>query len=141
MFGALLILAASVVFLVKNDTVNTAIETDVTDPESDVKRATHYAIWSASTTLSITLFSMTCVALLHRSLDKPNTLVINSRWLRLGARVPAIIVIMCLPLMNLSGSSWCGLATIVIYVVFLWEAFAGLEKDWKWFQPKDHEDN
>ncbi len=83
---------------------------------------------------------MTCVALLHRSLDKPNTLVVNSRWIRLAPRVPAIALIMCLPLMNLTGSSWCGLACIVTYVVFLWEVFAGMEKDWKWLQPKDNED-
>lgn len=79
---------------------------------------------------------MMCVALLHRSLDKPNTLVVDSRWIRLAPRVPAIVLIMCLPLMNLSGSAWCGFACIVIYVVFLWEAFAGLEKDWKWIQTE-----
>lgn len=39
--------------------------------------------------------------------------------------------------MNLSGSTWCGFACIVIYAVFVWEAFAGLEKDWKWIQTRD----
>jgi hypothetical protein len=137
MFGALLILAASVVFLVKNDNVQTTSDADVADPEADVKRATHYAVWSASTSLAITLFSMTGVALLHRSFDKPDTLVINSRWIRVAPRFPAMALILCLPLMQLSGSSWCGLASLVIYVVFLWEQYAGLEKDWRWFQPKE----
>jgi len=137
MFGALLILAASVVFLVKNDKVKATGETDGTAPESEAKLATRHAVWSASATLSITLLSMMCVALLHRSLDKPNTLVVDSRWIRLAPRVPAIVLIMCLPLMDLSGSAWCGFACIVIYAVFLWETYAGLEKDWKWIQTKD----
>jgi hypothetical protein len=67
-------------------------------------------------------------------------LVVSSRWIRLAPRVPAIILIMCLPLMHLTGSTWCGLATIIVYVVFLWESFAGLEKDWRWFEPKDEEE-
>lgn len=79
MFGALLILAASVVFLVKNNNVNTTGGTDSTTPDLEVKPATQHAIWSACATLSITLLSMTCVAFLHRSLDKPNTLVVDSR--------------------------------------------------------------
>jgi hypothetical protein len=28
----------------------------------------------------------------------------------------------------------------IVYVVFLWESFAGLEKDWRWFEPKDEEE-
>lgn len=138
MFAALLILAASTVFLVKNNTVTTTLGSDNTDPKSDDERkATHNAIWTGSVSLAITLFCMTTVALLHRSLDEPGTLMIHPRLLRLAPRVPAMVVILCLPLMQLSGGTWCGLATLVIYVVFLWEQFAGLEKDWKWFQPKE----
>jgi len=137
MFGALLILAASVEFLVKNDHISTNNTESVADQDAAVKKAIQNAIWTASTALSLTMFCMMCVSLLNRTLDKPHTLVVSSRWLRILPRVPAIALIMCLPLMHLNGSSWCGLACIVVYAVFLWETFAGLEKGWMWLEPKD----
>jgi hypothetical protein len=140
MFGALLILAASVLFIVKNDKISSAITEDITDPEAAIERSTHSAVWSASTALALTLFCMTCVALLNRALDKPHTLVVSSRWIRLAPRIPAVVLIMCLPLMHLTGSRWCGLAFIIVYIVFLWETFAGLEKGWRWVEPRDEEE-
>jgi hypothetical protein len=110
----------------------TATDEDISDPDAAVEKAIHYAIWTSSISLAITLFCMTHVALLNRPLDKPHTLVVNSRWIRLAPRVPAVVLIMCLPLMNLSGSSWCGFATIIIYAIFLWETYAGLERGWRW---------
>jgi hypothetical protein len=139
MFGALLIEAASVLFLVKNNNTE-AGDSDNTDPEFEEKHFTLVAVWSASTSLAIVVLSMTFIALLNRPLDKPNTLVINSRWIRLAPRFPAVVLIMCLPLIkNLTGSAWCGGACVVLWLVYLWETFAGLEKDWKFFQPKDEE--
>jgi hypothetical protein len=130
MFASLLILAASVLFLVKNDTTQASQENHVT----------RYAIWSASTSLAIVMFSMTCIALLNRALDKPRTLVINSRWIRVAPRIPAIVVIMCLPLVeNLAGQTWCGAVSFTLWLVFLWEMITGLEKGWKFFEPKDEE--
>jgi ABC-type Fe3+ transport system permease subunit len=139
MFGALLILAASVVFLVKNDSISTDSKETVADQDAAVEKATQNAIWAASTALALAMFCMMCVALLNRALDKKHTLVINSRWIRLLPRIPAIVLIMCLPLMHLTGSEWCGLACIVVYVVFMWETFAGLEKGWMWLEPKDED--
>jgi len=138
MFGALLIVAASVLFLVKNDSTEAAaIHSDSTDPASEQRHFTLLAVWSASTSLAIVVLSMTHIALLNRPLDKPNTLVVNSRYIRLAPRIPAIVLIMCLPLIhNFTGSSWCGGASIILALVYMWESFAGLEKDWKFFQPK-----
>jgi len=137
MFGSLLILAASVEFLVKNDLISTDDTESVADQDAAVEKATHNAIWSASISLSLTMLCMMFVALLNRALDKPHTLVISSRWLRILPRIPAIVLIMCLPLIHLNGSEWCGLACIVVYAVFLWETFAGMEKGWRWLEPKD----
>jgi hypothetical protein len=141
MFGALLILASSVLFLVKNDkTQAAAVSTEPNDLGSQKRHVILYAVWSASTALSVVIFSITFIALLNRPHDKPKTLVINSRWIRLAPRIPATVAIMCLPLIkDLTGSSWCGGVTLTVYAVFLWELVAGLEKDWKFFQPKDEE--
>jgi hypothetical protein len=136
MFGALLILAASVLFLVENDKIPSDDAEDVSDAEAIVKKETNRALWAASASLALTLLTMTCVALLNRSLDKPGTLVISSRWVRLAPRGPAIVLIMCLPLFHISGSTWCGTACLIVYAEFLWEWFGGLEKDWKWLEPK-----
>lgn len=84
---------------------------------------------------------MTIIALLNRPLDKSKTLIVNSRWIRLAPRVPAIAVLICLPLFdNLSGAGWCGGVTTTLYVVFLWEYFAGMEKNWTVMEPKDGEE-
>jgi len=132
MFGALLILAASVVFLAKNENITTPHldSATTTDSEAEAESYILKATWSASTTLAMVLFSMTSIALLNRPLDKPNTLVINSRWIRLAPRLPAIVVILCLPVIHgLSGGEWCAASCVLIYMVFFWELIAGLESN------------
>lgn len=82
MFGSLLIVAASILFLVKNDSTEAAgLHTGFTDPETEQRHSTLLAVWSASTSLATVLLNMTSIALLNRPLDKPNTLVVNSRYI------------------------------------------------------------
>lgn len=96
----------------------------------------HYALWSASTSCGIVLFAMISVAPLNRLLDKPKTLVINSSWISLTPRVPAIALIICLPFIKgLIASSWSGAVTGILFLVFLWEWTAGLESKWKLVEP------
>jgi hypothetical protein len=145
MFAALLILAASTLFLVEHRDEriisSLAVRSTSIEPESEAPEDAYYvlcALWSASIALAVVLFSMTHIALLNRSLDKPKTLVVSSRWVRLAPRIPVIVVIVCLPLIkNLNGSSWCGGAVVVLYLLFTWEWLAGLEKNWTFFEPKD----
>lgn len=149
-FGALLILAASVLFLVEHPgatTTSTATteptkREESTDlPESEVPHFTLYALWSASIALSTTLFSMTIIALLNRPLDKPKTLFVSSRWIRMAPRLPAIALIVCLPLFqSLDAGSWCGVATSILYAVFLFEWMAGMERNWQVLEPRGHGD-
>lgn len=145
MFGALLILAASTLFLVKHSTEgfrssfakrstpeNTEAETATEDPFFIL-----YALWSGSISVAVVILEMTLIAILNRSLDKPKTLLVNSRWVRLAPRIPAIIIIVCLPLLDgLTGSSWCGSVIVILCHVFFWEWIAGLEKYWKFLEPK-----
>ena len=90
MFGASLTLAASVVFLVRNAKIATAIDEDISDPVTIVECATHPAVWVSSISLAVTHLYIAYIALLNKSLDDPRTLIISSRWVRLALRVPAI---------------------------------------------------
>lgn len=104
----------------------------------DLVRFTNYALWVASISLGSVMACMTAIALLNRPLDPPKTLVINSRLLRIAPRLPITVVIICLPLFpNMSGSIWCAAAVSLLYAVFLWEWFGGLEKDWKVFEEEE----
>lgn len=144
MFGLLLILAASVLFLVKNPDAhpNLIIEkekkayTNINESKEETRYALT-ALWSASICLAGVLLSMTCIALLNRPLDKPRTLVVNSRWFRLAPRLGVIAVVACLPLVeNISPSLWCGVACSTLYILFFWEWIAGLEANWKLVEPQ-----
>ena len=135
MFAALLVLASSTIFLVED-----RAELSLPD-RTDTEATTHYlltAFWTASTSLSVVIVQLTAIALLNYPLDKPQTLVVNSRYARLAPRVLAIVIVMCLPLIHgLRGTGWCGASTIVLWALFLWEWLAGLEKNWKFFEGKD----
>ena len=148
MFGALLFLDASILFLVKNrgaELGHPSVKTRQDDSSSpnegtpeQIDKFAYYAMWVASVTLSITIICMTSIALLNRNLDAPKTLVINSRLIRIAPRLPAIILILCLPLMpRMNGGNWCGVVVTVLYAVFMWEWVAGLEKDWQLFERKE----
>jgi len=146
MFGALLILATSSLFLVQHQDalIHTPEEpagverrAQGSEAESAPKPAI-YAIWSASVNLSCVILFMTCIALLNRSLDKPKTLVVNSRWIRMAPRIPIIAIICCLPLIKtITVSRWFGIVVCLLYVVFWWEWIAGLERNWQMLEPKD----
>ena len=126
MYEGLLTLAASILFLVQHTNATADVTPGITEratsetltPEEEA-RFTNYALWSASASLGIVLFTMTSIALLDRPLDKPKTLIINSRLVRLAPRVPAIVVICCLPLIDgLSGGAWTGGAAVILYIVY-----------------------
>jgi hypothetical protein len=143
MYGALLCFDASILFLVRNyhssltTTIQAKEETSSEPDAADLVRFISYALWTASVSLAIAVAAMTSIALLNRPLDPPKTLVINSRLLRLAPRLPATIVIICLPLIpNMNGSMWCAGTVCLLYAVFLWEWFGGLEKDWKLVEQK-----
>lgn len=145
MFGALLFLDASVLFLVKTygaKPTSTPQARDESSSETEnpegVGLYVHYALWVASISLGVTISCMTGIALLNRPVDPPETLVINSRLIRIAPRLPVTAFIICLPLIpGMTGGAWCGAATSMLYGVFLWEWYGGLERDWKIFEPKD----
>ncbi|TVY83535.1 hypothetical protein LSUE1_G002202 [Lachnellula suecica] len=147
MFGSLLILAASTLFLVEHPGHRSTVEPEPATLERCAEEGTEeaeapkpaiYAIWAASATLAIVIALMTCIALLNRSLDKPKTLLVNSRWIRMAPRLVFIIIVCCLPLItHLSASEWCGGACALLYALFLWEWVSGLERNWHFLEPKN----
>jgi hypothetical protein len=144
MYGSILCLDASALYLVEHrDTIraDTKSEAEVSNPKESTEEVAHYfiyALWTASISLGVTLVCMTHVGLLNRSLDPPKTLVINSRLLRLAPRLPATVLIICLPLFkNISGATWCGSAIGILYFIFFFESYAGMERNWTLFEPKN----
>ncbi|KAE8451011.1 hypothetical protein EG329_005451 [Mollisiaceae sp. DMI_Dod_QoI] len=142
MFASLLIVATSTLFLVEHrsdpkvatDTVAAREETDEAENKPD---AILNALWSASISLAVALLSMTLIALLNRPLDPPKTLLVNNRYVRLAPRLPVIITIACLPqIKDLTGTWWCGAVNWLLWTLFFWELIVGLEKDWRFIEPK-----
>ncbi len=145
-FGALLLFDASVLFLLKNSATSISATVPIRDDSSsdsgtdtaDVGEFISYALWTASFSLSITIGCMTGIALLNRPLGPPDTLVLNNRLLRIGPRLPIIIIVMCLPLIeHLSAGTWCAITVCSLYIVFLWECFCGLKKNWTVFEKDE----
>lgn len=145
MFASLLILAASTLFLVEHQNAKIhssddapTVERRAEEEAEPAAKAAIYAIWSASVNLSCVILFMTCISLLNRPLDKPKTLLVNSRWIRIGGRLPIIVIICCLPLIkSLTASMWIGIVVCLLYAVSFWEWIAGLERNWKLLEPKD----
>jgi len=98
---SLLILVTSIGFIVDNqDGSGVAVVVQAEEYPSVIINYIHTAVWSASVSLSVTLASMTGIALLNRPLDPPKTLWINSRLLRLAPRMLGVVVLCCIPLIH-----------------------------------------
>ena len=96
------------------------------------------ARWTISAALSGTLILMTAKALLNRSLDTIGTLVVDHRYLRLAPRVAICVIIMCLPIVkDLDTTTFLGVLVALLQLVIFWELVAGMEKGFKFFEPKD----
>jgi len=144
MFAALLLVAASTLFLITHRSdpkkatgpLSTSDDDDSSEPPAKPE-AVLFALWSASLSLTVTLICMTGIALLNRPLDPPKTLLVNNRYIRLAPRLPVIVFIALLPLIkDMTGTWWCGMVVWALYALFFWELVAGLEKDWKFVEPK-----
>lgn len=149
LFAAQLILASSSLYMIEHPPSHGLIEGEqkrevtAASEEVPIDSPTEelYAMWSASVALAIVLFSMTVIALLNRPVDKAGTLVVNSRWVRMGLRIPVTVVILCLPVMDgMIPSLWFGCVVALLYALFLWEWITGLEKGWRFIEPRENVD-
>ncbi len=142
MFHATIVLGVSVLFLTQHPQ-NNAIKPELPpDPSDDQKSAATLAVlmskaeWCVSVSFSVTTLCLSIIALLSRSLDKPGTLKMTNRYIRLLPRLILIIVALCLPINGyLYGVTFLGILMGLLALCLLWEWFASLEREGGIFEP------
>ena len=139
MFHATLILGVGVVFIVQNPTDNAVPpppEDNPTPEKIDLARFMLNAKWTTSISLAATVICLSALALLSRSLDKPGSLKITNRYLRLLPRLGLIAVTLCLPIVNsMKGVVFLGILVTMLGSCLFWEWYASLESDGAIFEP------
>ena len=139
MFHATLILGVSVVFIVQHPSNNAKQPPPAENPTQDEINATHFmykAKWCMAISFSITIFCLSSIATLSRSLDKPGSLKVTNRYLRILPRMGLIAVAMCLPIeKSQTGTSFLGTLVAILGSVLVWEWYASLESSGGVFEP------
>ena len=98
------------------------------------------ALWTSSISLALALTTMTLATLMNKSHDKPKTLLIDNRLVRLLPRVLVIIATLCIPIRKtLSGDSWLVSNFAMMWFIVIWEWTTSLDRDWGFFEPRDPE--
>ena len=96
------------------------------------------ARWTVAAALSLTIACITAITLLNRSLDGPQTLWINNRYIRMVPRAVVALVVLLLPLKSdISTTLFLITSTTLLLALMLWEYIASFEKGWHWIEPKD----
>lgn len=140
---------ASFLYLIENlieeDSSNDTSETaDIENTESkgtkDSRSALIAAKWTATTSLGIALFCFTAKDLLNKCLDRPGTLLIDNRYIRLAPRIILACILVCINIGDpLSPQSLISVVMSMIWVVGVWEWISGLEKGARLVEPKNPE--
>ena len=150
MFYATLVLGVAVRFIIAHPHTNSDFHKEAADSATEppstpnlLSRATSKAPshevsveelmwrakWTTCITLSLVITCMTVGALLHSSQDRPGTLKINNRYIRLAPRIIVVVVSLLLPLSKeMQGSTLLGTTLIATYSCFMWEYTASLDK-------------
>lgn len=111
---------------------------DEGETKVDTSRATlHLATTTSMVSLSLALFYQLNLALLCKPLDPPGTLLIGNRYVRMVPRMAGIIVLATVWRYDFqSSTSVIGCMMIVVWLVYLCEWIAGLEKGGGILEPK-----
>lgn len=92
---------------------------------------------TAFMSLAVILFTQTALALLNKPLDKPKTLLVNSRYIRLAPRVLAVVALFVMWVCDWQDpNAIIGFMALVCWLVFAWEANVGRERGGGIFEPK-----
>jgi len=106
--------------------------------EPDALKSLQLARWTISGALSSTLLLMTGKALLNRSLDPRETLLVNNRYLRMAPRLAVSVVVICLPIKhNIDTTAFLGIIVGLLQLLISLEYMAGMEKGFPWFEMKN----
>jgi hypothetical protein len=81
---------------------------------------------------------MSSIVLLNQSIDAPGTLLVNNRYLRLGMRAVAVVILLCLPInSDLSNRVYLGTIAGLLQATVWWEYITGLERGAKLIEPRE----
>ena len=137
LFAALLSFVASVMFILQHQYERNDQQNQETLSEEEIQRYLYRAIWTCATSLAIINFSMLVLALLDQPLDKPGTLRVDNRYIRLAGRIVYIIIILCVPSTpHLSPSLFLGIAGIGVVFLTIYEWNACLERGGGFIEPR-----
>ena len=137
LFASLLSFVAGVMFIIRHQSEANYEQGQERLTEDEVRVYTSNAIWTCSTSLAIIIFSMLVLALLDTPLDKPGTLRVDNRYIRLAGRVFYIIVILCVPATPSIGVQlFLGIAGCMLVLLMLYEWNTCLEKEGGFIEPR-----
>jgi Bacterial low temperature requirement A protein (LtrA) len=139
LFSALLTFVAGVMFILRHE--YQANYNQAQDEEglthAEVASYTTNAVWTCAGSLAIVMLSMMTLALLDQPLDKPGTLRVDNRWIRLAPRATYIIVILCIPtIRHLDSQVFLGIASFMFTILMMWEWSACLERGGGFIEPR-----
>lgn len=139
LFASLLTFVASVMFIIRHQREQNYSqqkgEAELT-PEQ-IYHYTYNAVWTCASSLAIVVLSMLVLALLEKPLDKPGTLKIDNRYIRMAGRVIYIVLVLCLPIKShINPALFLGLAGAGLVVMTGWEWNSSLEKGGSFIEPR-----
>jgi hypothetical protein len=162
LFANILILGVAIRFLLLNDTIKpSSSKTDISSErllrlreEGDTSASSsseesseegavlqhlvYTAIWTAAISLATSLQCMVSLALLNKTLDRPKTLIVNNRYVRLAPRMAAVPIIACLPIgQHILPGSMIGYLAVIMYILIMWEKICTMEHGGALFEPWD----
>ena len=137
MYHATLILGVSIIFIVEHPITNALTPKGDEAPtfgevetERGLEQFMNSAKWSVAVSLSTVVTCQTLLALLSRSLDRPGTMKIDNRYIRLSARLIVVAVTMFLPLVrHMVGSVMLAILLALLTGCVLWEGIVCLDKN------------
>lgn len=143
---ATLSLSAGVMFIIEQSApTSDAAESSTTSekiPASELHRYTQRAVWTVTVSLVVIILSMTVLALLDESLDRPGTLRINNRLGRLSGRLVYVLIIILVPLYEgLNPQIFLGVCSLLLVLLSLWEWVVSTDKDGFLFEPRRSAEN
>jgi hypothetical protein len=96
---------------------------------SDSKLILGHVRWTVSGTLCAVLACLICRSLLHRSLDRPGTLKVDSRFRRLLPRMFCMVILICLPVADsISNKAFLAVIAFSLQLVSLLEYYMSMER-------------
>jgi low temperature requirement protein LtrA len=139
LFASLLTFVAAVMFILRhqNEQNYSQQKDESTLTPEEVTNYIYNAVWTCATSISIIVLSTLILAILDRPLDKPGTLRVDNRYIRMGGRVAYQIFVMCLPIKkDINPALFLGLAGGGLVMLTMYEWSASLERGGSFIEPK-----